>query len=86
MLFRSTVEYRFLFEENSAIFLFADACWYERNLAGNFATDLPVGIGAGINFETKAGIFSLNYALGNQNGNGFDVRSGKIHFGIVNAF
>ena len=82
----STVEYRFLFEENSAIFLFADACWYERNLAGNFATDLPVGIGAGINFETKAGIFSLNYALGNQNGNGFDVRSGKIHFGIVNAF
>ena len=81
-----TLEYRFLFEQNSALFLFGDVCWYERNLKNNYATDLPIGVGAGINFETKAGIFSLNYALGNQYGNGFDFRSGKIHFGIVNAF
>ncbi|MFN5458380.1 MAG: hypothetical protein ACK5AY_00585 [Bacteroidota bacterium] len=81
-----TVEYRFLFEKNSSLFLFSDLCWYEKKETSSYVNDLPVGIGAGINFETKAGIFSLTYALGNQFNNGFDIRSGKIHFGIVNSF
>lgn len=81
-----TIEYRFLFEENSAILLFAEGAWYENNSAGNYISDKPYSVGAGINFETKAGIFSLNYALGSQFGNPFDFRSGKIHFGIVNVF
>ena len=81
-----TFEYRFLFEKNSSLFLFSDLCWYEKSDVAGYLTDIPVGLGTGINFETKAGIFSLTYALGNQFNNGFDVRSGKIHFGIVNSF
>lgn len=81
-----TLEYRFLFEQNSSIVLFTEAAWYENNSVKNYVTDIPYSAGAGINFETKAGIFSLNYALGSQFGNPFDLRTGKIHFGIVNQF
>lgn len=82
-----TFEYRFLFEQNSAFILFADGCWYENNSVGTkYVTDTPYSVGAGVSFETKAGIFQLNYAIGSQFGNPFDFRTGKINFGLVNTF
>ena len=51
-----------------------------------YLNDKPVSFGAGINIDTKAGILSLNYAIGNQFNNGFDSRSGKIHFGLTALF
>ncbi len=81
-----TLEYRFLFGQNSHILLFAEGAWYENNSSGTYTSDMPYSVGAGINFDTKAGIFSLNYALGSQKGNGLDVRSGKIHFGLTALF
>lgn len=81
-----TIEYRFLFAKNSNLLLFAEGAWYENNSNGQYMNDTPVSVGAGINFETKAGILSLNYGLGNQAGNGFDLRSGKIHFGLTALF
>lgn len=81
-----TVEYRFLFEQNSALLLFADGAYYENHSVGRHISDTPYSIGAGIMFETKAGIFQLNYAIGHQFNNPFDVRTGKINFGIVNTF
>lgn len=81
-----TIEYRFLFAQNSNILLFAEGAWYENASNGNYLNDTPVSIGAGINFDTKAGILSLNYGLGNQLGNGFDLRNGKIHFGLTALF
>jgi hypothetical protein len=81
-----TIEYRYLFEENSALFLFAEGAWYESTLNNNYVKDTPISFGAGINFETKAGIFSLNYALGKQFSNAVDLRTGKIHFGLINKF
>ncbi len=82
----STVEYRFLLEQNSAVYLFFDGSYYERRLQGEFVHDTPFGFGAGISFETKAGIFSLNYALGKQFDNPILFRAAKIHFGFVNYF
>jgi outer membrane protein assembly factor BamA len=81
-----TLEYRFLFAKNSNILLFAEGAWYENLSNNSYVKDTPVSVGAGINFETKAGILGLNYALGNQFGNGFDLRSGKIHFGLTALF
>ncbi|MBL7931638.1 MAG: BamA/TamA family outer membrane protein, partial [Bacteroidia bacterium] len=81
-----TLEYRFLFSQNSNILLFAEGAWYENNSNGQYNTDMPVSVGAGVNFDTKAGILTLNYALGNQKGNGFDLRNGKIHFGLTALF
>lgn len=84
--FIPTIEYRFLFSQNSNLLLFAEGAWYENNSNGQYVNDIPMSVGAGINFETKAGILSLNYGIGNQFGNGFDIRSGKIHFGLTALF
>jgi hypothetical protein len=81
-----TVEYRYLFDKNSALFLFANAAYYE-NVSRNYRIfDRPFGFGSGIFFETKAGIFSLTYALGKQFNNPILIRNGKIHFGLVSVF
>ena len=81
-----TIEYRFLFEKNSNIFLFAEGAWYENKNASSFSTDTPMSIGAGINFETKAGIFNLSYGIGKQFNTTFDLRTGKIHAGLTALF
>lgn len=81
-----TIEYRFLFSQNSHLLLFAQGAWYENNSNHSYINDTPMSFGGGINFETKAGILSLNYGIGNQLGNGFDFRSGKIHFGLTALF
>lgn len=81
-----TIEYRYLFAQNSNILIFAEGAWYENINAVPFVEDIPYSIGAGINFDTKAGIFSLNYALGSQQGNPIDIRAGKIHFGLTALF
>jgi outer membrane protein assembly factor BamA len=81
-----TLEYRILFEENSAVYLFADQGWYEKKGVTNFVSDTPLGFGAGVNFETKSGIFTFNYALGQQFDNPMLVRNAKISFGFRNIF
>jgi outer membrane protein assembly factor BamA len=81
-----TLEYRFLFEQNSAFIVFTDMAWYENNAFNTYRRDTPYSVGAGVSFETKAGIFQLNYAIGSQFGNPFDFRTGKINFGLVNTF
>jgi hemolysin activation/secretion protein len=81
-----TLEYRFILEQNSYMYAFADGAWYENNAISKYVKDTPFGFGAGISFETKAGIFSISYALGKQFDNPIQLRSGKIHFGIVNYF
>ncbi len=81
-----TVEYRFLFEANSNLFLFVDQGWWEDQSRPALLTDTPIGFGAGTSFETKAGIFSLSYALGRQFNNPVELRNGKVHFGFTSLF
>lgn len=81
-----TIEYRFLFAQNSNIIVFTEGAFYEKNGFNTYINDTPISVGTGINFETKAGILSINYAIGNQFGNGFDARNGKIHFGLTALF
>ncbi len=81
-----TIEYRFLFAQNSNIIVFTEGAFYEKNGFNTYVNDTPISVGTGINFETKAGILSINYAIGNQFGNGFDARNGKIHFGLTALF
>ncbi|NVO01898.1 MAG: hypothetical protein HXX09_04280 [Bacteroidetes bacterium] len=81
-----TVEYRFLFEQNSFLSLFWNGAYYENRSVGKSIIDRPYGFGAGLSFETKAGIFSLNYAVGKQFDNPIVFKSAKISFGIVSFF
>ena len=80
------VEFRYLLEENSNLFVFYNAAWYERKTQSDYFTDTPSGFGAGINFETKLGIFSFSYALGKELNNPVRFKAAKIHFGLVNYF
>jgi hemolysin activation/secretion protein len=82
----STLEYRFIPELNTALYLFVDQAWYEQKSTDAFVTDTPRGFGVGANFETKAGIFTFNYALGQQFDNPILIRNAKISFGFKNIF
>ncbi len=83
-----TVEFHYLLEQNSFFFLFYDQGYVRQTLpsAIQYYYDTPSGFGAGMDFQTKAGIFSLSYALGNARGNPLNFSTGKINFGIVNYF
>lgn len=81
-----TIEYRFILEQNSYLFAFFDGAYYESDTYDDFVSDRPYGFGAGMSFETKAGIFSISYAVGKQFDNPILFRSAKIHFGFVNFF
>lgn len=82
----ATVEYRFVLDQNSYFYTFFDAAFVAKKFEDKFSKDFPFGFGAGIAFETKAGIFGVNYAVGRQQNNPIDFKTSKIHFGYVNIF
>lgn len=84
-----TLEFRYLLEQNSYLYLFTDGAYYENmsvGFTGNDRDDTPVSFGAGVSFGTRAGIFSINYALGKQFNNPIYLKAGKVHFGVVSYF
>ena len=81
-----TLEVNFLFEQNSNFLLFYDYCLYERKTKTAEVHDSPTGIGVGCNFETRAGVFSIFYALGKQFEQRFELKNAKIHFGYAVRF
>jgi outer membrane protein assembly factor BamA len=80
------LEYRYILEQNSYLFTFFNAAYYANQSRATRIYDTPIGFGAGVTFETKLGIFSLNYALGKAFDNPIVFRSAKVHFGILNYF
>jgi len=81
-----SLEPRVLFGKNSAFFLFTDLAWYESRLLKDYYMDWPLSVGAGMNIDTKAGIFKLVYALGKQQNNTFKFSNSKVHFGFSARF
>jgi hypothetical protein len=45
-----------------------------------------LGAGLGLNFETKAGLINLAWALGKRSDTDWNARQSKIHVGWVNYF
>lgn len=80
------IEIKYLFERNSAFYVFWNGAYYYQDITQSTAEDFPWGFGIGLDFETKAGIFSLSYALGKQFDNPFEIKSAKIHFGYISRF
>jgi outer membrane protein assembly factor BamA len=82
------VEFRYLMEQNSYLFLFYNQAWYEwkPQSATMYTIDLPYGFGVGSTFQSKLGIFSVSYGLGSQLNNPISFKEGKISFGLVNYF
>ena len=82
----STLEYRYLIGQRSYFFLFGDFAYLKNKTIETDFFDWPMGIGAGMAFETKAGIFGISYALGKLQNQAFEFRSAKIHFGFISLF
>jgi len=80
------LEWRYVFQQNSNLLLFWNGAYYRNDVKGINISDKPWGIGAGINLETGAGVFSLYYAIGSERGNPLELRAAKIHFGLLNYF
>lgn len=80
-----SLEYRFLLDQNSFLFLFFDQSWYENKLAIT-RRDTPYGFGGGLTFGTTLGMFSISYALGKQLTNPILLSNGNIHFGYTSYF
>lgn len=81
----STLEYRFLLDQNSHVFAFYDQTWYENN-STNYTNDQPFGFGVGFSFSTNLGVFSISYALGKQLNNQILLSNSKVHFGYIAYF
>lgn len=79
-------ELRYLLQQNSNIMLFWNGAYYRNNIRQPALSDTPYGFGAGFNFETGAGIFSLFYAVGKEMNNPIQINRAKVHFGFVNYF
>lgn len=86
----ATLEYRFLLGQNSYLYAFWDAARTDELAVGTPTDfnpiDWPMGIGTGITFDTRAGVFGLSLAFGRQRGLPFDFGSPKVHFGYVSLF
>jgi outer membrane protein assembly factor BamA len=80
------IEYRYLFDDSGNIFLFFDGMAYRQKLPERTISDTPFGFGAGMAFGTRAGQFSISYALGRQHGNPVSFRSAKVHMGVISRF
>jgi len=80
------IELRYLFEQNSAFYIFWNGAYYYKPLPEKTTEDFPWGIGIGLNFDTRAGIFSISYAIGKQFDNPIEIQAAKIHFGYISRF
>ncbi len=79
-----TLEYRYMIGRNNYLAAFGDLAYVENQPSNS--ENIFLGLGAGLNFETNGGIFSLFLAFGKDNENPFDFRTSKIHFGYINRF
>ena len=83
----ATAEWRLLLGLNSFLAAFADYGYLE-NVTNRTRVFLhPLGMGAGLNFETQAGIFGISLAVGRRDtGQPVDFRALKFHLGYVSLF
>ena len=82
----ATLEYRYLIGPSSYLFSFVDGAHAGRKNSQSNYTGKYLGVGLGLSFETKSGIFKLAYAVGKQPTSTMNFREAKIHFGFVSLF
>lgn len=81
-----TLEYRFLLGGNSYFYAFGDAAYLEDITATTRRYDRAIGLGVGMTFQVKAGVFGISLAVGRQKEVPFNLRNTKTHFGYVSYF
>lgn len=82
----SNIEWRYLLEENSNLFIFSDFAWTESKTQFSKLIQNYQSFGLGANIATPSGILSLIYGLGRKVENSFLLRTGKVHLGFTSFF
>ncbi len=83
----ATAEYRYLFNLNSYLFVFADYGVTNNKYQLVNVNNQFIGAGLGLVYEAKLGLINVSYAVGKRDDVKFSLReSSKIHFGYVNYF
>lgn len=83
----ATTEIRLLIGPNSFMAAFMDYAYLENTTVQVRQFLRPLGLGAGMNFETKAGIFGISLAVGRPDvGQSVDFRAAKFHIGYISLF
>ena len=81
----NNVEYRLFIEEFSFINLFYDLGWIQTAQEPDKTLNL-MSLGAGINLNTPQGLFTLLFAIGNTDSQGFQFNNSRVHIGFRNRF
>lgn len=81
-----TLENRFILEQNSYLFVFTDYAYLENQVSNVDRFLRPWGLGIGLTYETKAGMVSVTYAVGQVKDFPFQPSRGRIHVGLINQF
>ena len=81
-----TLEPRFFIGDYSFLSVFADYIYFEADAVEQKQINSGYGLGTGISIDTKAGILSLNFAVGKLNDNPFRLSNTKVHFVYVARF
>jgi outer membrane protein assembly factor BamA len=82
----STLEYRLLLGKNNYLYTFCDIGAVENKTRNTQKSDIPIGFGGGLTFETPVGLFGFGLGVGREQGNEIDFRNIKTHFGYVRLF
>jgi hemolysin activation/secretion protein len=82
----SNIEYRYFYEPESYFVLFYDQGYLVNQHGKKSRTDLPLGLGGGINLKTDVGVIQIYYSMGSSRDQPFSFNYSKVHFGIVNRF
>ncbi|MGI8952707.1 MAG: POTRA domain-containing protein [Chitinophagaceae bacterium] len=81
-----SLEYHYLLAQNSYFFGFTDFGWAHYESTSLSFSHTYLGVGFGLAFETKTGIFNISYAVGKRNDLSFNLQQSKIHLGFVSVF
>jgi outer membrane protein assembly factor BamA len=81
----ATAEFRLLTGLNSNFFAFIDGGWGKYPLEA-IQSHTYISTGAGLSFQTKAGLLNVTYAVGKRNDLEFNLRQSKIHIGFASFF
>jgi len=81
-----SAELRLLLDQNSFFYLFSDIGYVEALRGLGRTWGLYHGFGIGATLETKSGLFTISYALGQSPDNPVQFRQSKVHFGYVAYF
>ncbi|MEM6299242.1 MAG: BamA/TamA family outer membrane protein [Bacteroidota bacterium] len=81
-----TVETRLQIDQDSYLFAFWDQAAYTFETLEDRRDDFPFGVGVGLQFTTKSGVFSFVYAMGRSAEQTLGLNTAKIHFGFVSRF